>query len=431
MDLRAPFGRIDPDRCGCDAEPGALMPVDEALARGLALVDPVARCESVPLFRATGRVLAEPVRAALPLPPFDNAAMDGYALRLSDLAGPGPWTLPVGARMRAGDPPCPLPDGAACRILTGAALPTGADAVVAQEDTARANETIRLDRRPAPGQHIRRAGDDLAAGEDVVPAGRLIGPREAGAIAAAGVARVRVRARLRAAVLCTGSELVPPGQPLAPGQIWDANAAILAAALDQPWIDRTDLGAVPDDPEALAKALVAACAQTNLVITTGGVSVGDEDHMARLFTEAGGVIHVMKIAMKPGKPLTIGRLGRTLWLGLPGNPVAAFVTWTVIGARLAEAMVGIAPTIPRKTLARLAAPLRHRPGRCEYRPARVLGYCAQGTQMIECLEAPGSHRVALLVRAEGLALIPAEAEAMSAGALVEFLPFGTAHRKDT
>lgn len=415
-------GIIVSDRCGCDAAP-SLLPVDEALARALALVEPVAGREAVPLGRAAGRVLAEPVRAARPLPPFDNAAMDGYALRLADLSGPGPWRLPVAARRRAGDAPGALPPHAACRILTGAALPLGADAVVAQEDAAHDAGTITLTRRPRPGQHIRRAGDDVAGGAEVLAAGRLIGAREAGAAAAAGAGEVTARRRLTVALLATGSELVAPGRPLAPGQIWDANTALLAAALDQPWIERVAPCALPDDPPRLAGALAGACARADLVITTGGVSVGDEDHMARLFAEAGGAIHVMKVAMKPGKPLTVGRLGRALWLGLPGNPVAAFVTWTVIGARLAEAMAGIGPAAPRKTLARLAAPLRHRPGRCEYRPARLLGWSAQGAQMVECLDAPGSHRIALLARAEGLVLIPAEAEAMAAGDLVEFLPF--------
>lgn len=423
MTMHVPLGAIDPDRCGCDAPADGLMPVDEALARGLALIRTNLSTETLPLAQATGRVLARPVRAARPLPPFDNAAMDGFAVACAELSGDGPWSLPVIGTMRAGDAPCGMAPGAACRILTGAAIPQGADAVIAQEDTRRNADRITLTRRPKPGQHIRLAGDDLSEGAAVVPAGRLVDARIAGAIAAAGAGTVEVHKRLRAAVLCTGSELVPPGLPLGPGQIWDANHAILAAALNTPWIDRRDLPALPDDPALLGAALLDACEHTDLLITTGGVSVGDEDHMARVFTAAGGKIHAMKIAMKPGKPLTLGRLGQTLWLGLPGNPVAAFVTWTVLGARLAEAMAGIDPIAPRKVLARLAAPLRHKPGRCEYRPARVLGFSAQGAQMIECLDAPGSHRVALLARAEGLALIPAEASAMAAGDLIEFLPF--------
>jgi molybdopterin molybdotransferase len=169
--------------------------------------------------------------------------------------------------------------------------------------------------------------------------------------------------------------------------------------------------------------LIAACAGADVVITTGGVSVGDEDHMARIFAEAGGAIQVMKVAMKPGKPLTIGRLGHALWLGLPGNPSLPSSPGRSSARELAEAMAGISPAPARKTLARLAAPIRHKPGRCEYRPARILGWSAQGAQMIECLDAPGSHRIALLARADGLALIPAEAEAMAAGDLIEFLPF--------
>jgi molybdopterin molybdotransferase len=423
MNVRTTHAQIDPDRCACDAPDGSLMPVDDALARGLSLVSPLAATEEIALSDATGRVLAEPIRAARPMPPFDNAAMDGYAIRLADVTGPGPWTLPVTGRTRAGDPPCSLPTGAACRILTGAALPQGAEAVVAQEDAVRGNGTITLSHLPQIGQHIRRAGDDLRTGAEIVPAGRMIGAREACAIAACGADTVTVRARLKVAVLSTGSELVAPGAPLAPGQIWDANTALLRAALAQPWIARLDLGALPDDPDRLADALVDAFAQADLVISTGGVSVGDEDHMARVFAQAGGVIHAMKIAMKPGKPLTIGQLGDSVWLGLPGNPVAAYVTWTVIGARLADAMAGIRPVGPRKTLVRLAAALRHKPGRCEFRPARILGYSAQGAQLVECLDAPGSHRVAQLARADGLALVPAEAEAMAAGDLIEFLPF--------
>jgi molybdopterin molybdotransferase len=422
MLMSPPPAVIHTDRCGCDAA-SALMPVDVALARALELVEPVEESETMPLAAATGRILAATVHAALPLPPFDNAAMDGYAVRLADLSGIGGWTLPVVATMRAGDAPCALPASAACRILTGAAVPRGADAVVAQEDVIGDGRTIVLTDRPKPGQHIRRAGDDLAAGAEIVPAGRLIGTREAGAIAAAGAGEVKVSRRLRVAVLSTGSELIAPGNTLEPGQIWDANRALLAAALARPWIERADFGGVPDDPQRLGAALIAACAGADVVITTGGVSVGDEDHMARIFAEAGGAIQVMKVAMKPGKPLTIGRLGQALWLGLPGNPVAAFVTWTVIGARVAEAMAGVSPAPARKTLARLAMPIRHKPGRCEYRPARIGGWSAQGAQVIECLDAPGSHRIALLARADGLALIPAEAEAMAAGDLVEFLPF--------
>jgi molybdopterin molybdotransferase len=198
---------------------------------------------------------------------------------------------------------------------------------------------------------------------------------------------------------------------------------MLDAALDQAWIAATDLGAVPDDPDRLGATLVAACQGSDLVITTGGVSVGDEDHLTRLFADAGGRIDVMKLAMKPGKPLTIGRLGHAVWLGLPGNPVAAFVAWTVIGLPLAAALAGLTPTPRPRTFVQLSAPLRHRPGRCEFRPARLTGQSTPGPAFVDCPESPGSHRVALLARSDGLVRIPAEVAEMHAGDLIEFLPF--------
>ena len=413
--------RPDPLRCGCESD--GLLAVDAALARGLAMLPPPGPAESVPLAQAIGRVLADPVRSPLPLPPFDNAAMDGYALRRADLTGDGPWCLPRRGRVRAGDAPGVLARASVCRILTGAAIPQGADTVIAQEAVVLEDGQIRIAQRPALGSHIRRAGEDLAIGAPILAAGRLIGAREMAALASVGCAFVAVRPRLRVAILATGSELVEPGQPLGPGQIWNSNRFLLAAALDAPWIERIDLGALPDDPARLASALSEIAGRVDLLVSTGGVSVGDEDHMVPAFERVGGTLHVMKLAMKPGKPLVLGRLGQAVWLGLPGNPVAAFTAWTVIGAPLAAAMAGLRAPGPRKQVVRLAHALSHRPGRCEYRPARVLGHDGQGALRIACLDAPGSHRVALLAEAEGLALIPAEVEALPAGALVEYLPF--------
>jgi molybdopterin molybdotransferase len=232
-----------------------------------------------------------------------------------------------------------------------------------------------------------------------------------------------VRPRLRVAILSTGSELAEPGMPLAPGQIWNANRSLLAGLLTDPWVSLTDLGALPDTPDRLTDALLQGAATADLVVTTGGVSVGDEDHMPGLVCRAGGRIHVRDVAMKPGKPVTIGTLGPAIWLGLPGNPVAAFVTWTVLGAPLARAMAGLTAIAPRKSVVRLAADVEHKRGRCDYRLARRLGHDAQGVEVVACLTGAGSHRSALLAEAEGLALIPADADGMAAGDLVQFLPF--------
>ncbi len=421
MTLHQPLHRPDPAACGCDSAPD-LVPVDTALARGLAMVSRVPEYEVLPIAETTGRILAHDIAAPVPLPLFDNAAMDGYALRLSDLDGPGPWDLPVSGRVCAGDMPGELPKGCALRILTGAPLPVGADAVVAQEEVLRTGQGISLGKAPSCGQHIRRRGDDLVRGAPLLAAGRVIGPREVAALAGSGLGDLPVNRRLRVAILCSGNELVPPGQALAPGQIWDANRAMLAAALDQPWITRIGLSVCRDNPDALQAAVKQAAGRADIVITTGGVSVGDEDHMTRVITDLGGRIEVMKLAMKPGKPLSVGKLGDALWLGLPGNPVAAYVTWHVIGQVLAGRMAGVADPGPRKSLAALSAPIRHKPGRCEFRPARMLGYDARGVQQVICLEQTGSHRIAQLAQADALVMIPAELGQMRAGDLVEIMP---------
>src|SRR5690606_34929928 len=231
---------LDPSPCGCDSGPG-LLSVDAALARALALVEPVARVERLALEDAHGRVLAEPVRAGTPLPLFDNSAMDGYAVRLADLSGEGPWRLPLAGRVAAGDAgDRPVPAGAALRILTGAAIPPGCDAVVVQEKVRLHGDVVEIATRPRPGDSIRRAGEDLATGTELLPVGRRVGPRAAALLAAAGCATVAVRRRVRVAFFSTGSELRPPGAALAPGQIWNANRYHLAGALALPWTDALD-----------------------------------------------------------------------------------------------------------------------------------------------------------------------------------------------
>lgn len=421
MTIHPTLPRPDPVACGCDAAAG-LVPVDAAIATGLAMLRPVAAVEHLPLAQAVGRVLAQDVAAPVALPLFDNAAMDGYALRLMDLREPGPWRLPVAGCVRAGDAADGVPPGAAMRILTGAPLPAGADAVIAQEQVARREGHIEIAARPRPGQHIRRAGEDVAQGAPLLAAGGLLGARAIAALAGSGAAEVAVTRRLRVAVLCSGSELVPPGAPLRPGQIWNANQTMLAAALAQPWIAPSIVPACADDPAALRAVVAEAARGADIVITTGGVSVGDEDHLRRVIDSLGGRTHVMKLAMKPGKPLSIGQVRGALWLGLPGNPVAAFVAWHVVGQVLAQAMAGIARPGPAKTLATLTTPLSHKPGRCEFRPAQQQGHDARGVLRVGALAGTGSHRLAQFAQADALVMIPAEAETLPAGAMVEVLP---------
>jgi molybdopterin molybdotransferase len=416
----------EPDACACDApEPGKgrLIAVDVALQRGLALAAAVAQTEPMALARSIGRVLAGPATAQTPLPPFDNAAMDGYALRTDDLKGDGPWTLPVAGRIAAGDPGAvTAPAGSALRIFTGAPVPADCDAVVMQEHVERTGDAIRLIRAPRPGTNIRRRGEDLPAGGTILPAGTLIGAREAAALAAIGQADVDVRRRVRVAMFCTGSELRQPGEPLGPGQIWNANRYALIGALSAPWIELTDLGAVPDDPASLTAALLRAAAQADLVVSTGGVSVGEEDHMPAVFRAAGGDIHAMRIAMKPGKPLAVGRMGDAIYLGLPGNPVSAFVTWKVIGAQVLEKLAGIATPAAPRPIVRAGFDLERRPGRCEFRPARVTGLDGRGAPVVELLSPSFSARIAMLAAADGLAVLPADADRVHRGDMLEWVP---------
>lgn len=403
--------------------PAALMSWQEAQAIGLALASPVPQIEHVALSRAVGRVLAFPATAPLPLPPFDNSAMDGYALRVSDLADDGPWRLPVAGRIAAGDEGSALPPHACLRILTGAAVPDGADCIVMQEHVIRTDDHILLQERPIAGSNIRRQAEDLAQGGVVLPAGTVIGPREAGVLAATGADTVPVRRAVRVALFCSGSELREPGEALAPGQIWNANRYLLSAALHAPWVELTDMGAVPDRPVDLARALRDAAEGADMVISIGGMADGDEDHMPRLLRQLGGQVDALRIAIKLGKPVGLGRLGEALYVGLPGNPVAAFVTWTCLGAPVLRARAGWAEPGLRVSTVRLADTVTRRPGRAEFRPARLRPPGEDGLGVAELMTPSFVARIALLARADGLALIPAEAAHLPRGALVEFLPF--------
>ena len=405
----------------------AYLPVDEALRRGLALARPVDGTETLALPQATGRVLALDCTSKIDLPAFDNSAMDGYAIRLADIDAQGDaavYALPLAGRVAAGDTgDLAAPAGSALRILTGAPVPDGFDAVLMQEDCDVTQDTIRFKRRPRPGQHIRRAGEDLPAGAPLLKRGQEIGPREVAALAASGHGHVRVFRKLKVTLFSTGSELRQPGEPLAPGQIYNSNRYMLAALLEKPWIDLVDIGPVEDNPDRLRQVLREACETSDLVVTTGGVSVGDEDHMPRVFADIGGTLDVMKVAMKPGKPIMFGCRGSALYIGLPGNPVSAFVTWQVIGAQLMRRLAGL-PDAPLATeQAVLAQPLARHAGRTEFRPVQIDGRTAEGKPRLRLMAPSYSGRLALLAQADGLAIIPAEADALPEGHPLSFLRF--------
>tara|TARA_Y100001951_G_scaffold46707_1_gene36896 strand:+ start:11329 stop:12543 length:1215 start_codon:yes stop_codon:yes gene_type:complete len=310
----------------CD-KPG-LLPMEAALERLLALADaaPVEQIESVALAEADGRVLAEPLIAALDLPPWANSAMDGYALCLADWNG---QALPVSQRIQAGSAPEPLQPGSCARIFTGAPLPHGADTVEMQEnvdldDAGRAvfRETLRV------GQNVRAQGQETRRGECVLPAGTRLGPVELGLAASLGVAQLPVRRRLRVAVLSTGDELVEPGQALGPGQIYNSNRRLLIAWLQRLGCAVTDAGILPDDLPR-TRAALGALGEVDLILSTGGVSVGEADFLGLALREA-GELALWKLAIKPGKPLTFGHYQGVPVIGLPGNPASTLVTFGLL-----------------------------------------------------------------------------------------------------
>jgi molybdopterin molybdotransferase len=301
-----------------------LLSFDAALANLLAAARPLADHAPCPAAAALGRVLATPLVSGVTVPPLDNAAMDGYALRLADW-GADTW-MPVSQRIPAGHIGGELAPGTAARIFTGAPVPPGADCVVMQEDCEAADGRVRIKTRPSPGSHIRRAGEDIRDGQTVLDAGTRLSPAQLGVAASVGATELAVYRRLKAAVFFTGDEIVLPGQPLAPGRIYNSNRATLVALLEQMGIEIIDLGQVPDRLDATVATLERAAALADVVITSGGVSVGEEDHVKAAVAHLGR-IEMWQVAMKPGKPLLYGRVGDADFLGLPGNPVSAFVVF--------------------------------------------------------------------------------------------------------
>ena len=311
---------------GCD-HPG-LLPMEAALERLLALADaaPIEQVEPVVLAEADGRVLAEPLIAALDLPPWANSAMDGYALRLADCNG---QALPISQRIQAGTAPTPLESGTCARIFTGAPLPEGADTVEMQENVE-LDEAGRVHfREPLKvGQNVRAQGQETRSGECVLPAGTRLGPIELGLAASLGAVQLSVRRRLRVAVLSTGDELVEPGQALGPGQIYNSNRRLLIAWLQRLGCSVVDAGILPDDLQRTREAL-GALGEVDLILSTGGVSVGEADFLGIALREA-GELALWKLAIKPGKPLTFGHYQGVPVIGLPGNPASTLVTFGLL-----------------------------------------------------------------------------------------------------
>ena len=330
-----------------------LLTLDEALARLLAAVSPLpaSEHETLATFDALGRVLQRDLRSTLDVPPQDNTSMDGYALRCADVPVAG-TVLPVSQRIPAGTVGAPLQPGSAARIFTGAQLPIGADAVVMQEQCEALGVGVRVNTVPAAGQWIRRRGEDVRSGAVVLPAGTRLTPQALGLAATVGAATLSVSRRPRVALFSTGDELAMPGEPLKPGAIYNSNRYTLRAAVQAMGCDCTDLGIVPDRLDATRAALRRAAEGNDLIVTSGGVSVGEEDHL-RPAVQLEGRIELWQIAIKPGKPLAFGEVkradGSSAWIiGLPGNPVSSFITFLLMVRPVLLRLQGATSLAPKR-----------------------------------------------------------------------------------
>ena len=393
---------------------GELLTIGEARDRILARASPL-DAEPVPIERASGRVLAEAAVAFVDLPPFPSSAMDGYAVRVADTPG----RLPVVERVAAGSPAsAPLPAGSAAAIATGGVVPEEADAVVPVEHAAESDSQVEIAARPEPGAHIRPRGGDIRAGELVADAGARLTPALVGALAAAGVAEVRCGRRPRVAVLATGSELRRPGSPLAPGEIYDSNRPMIAAALAETGAEIEVLSSVADDEVAHRVALERGLA-ADVLVTSGGVSVGPHDLVRRIAAELGVEEVFWGVAVKPGKPLAFGVRGTTLVFGLPGNPVSSLVASIVFVAPALLALQGASDPGPAYRTGAIRSTIPRNPHRDEFvRARRTVG--DEGA-VLEPVSGQESHMIVRTASANALVHIPRGDEALPAGASVRYL----------
>lgn len=408
--------------CQDDFDAQSITP-DQARERIRAAVQPLADTETVPLAAALDRVLARDCAAAVDVPGAANSAMDGYAVRGADLPA-AEAALELVGEARAGRPFAgAVGPGQCARIMTGAVMPAGADTVVVQERArARDDGRVVVGAGERPGQNVRAAGEDIAAGSVLLRRGRRLGPAELGLLASVGSAEVEVARRPRAAYFATGDELRAVGEALAPGALYNSNSHTLGAMLRRLGVAGEDRGIVRDEPAATAAALRAAAARADVVLTSGGVSVGDADHVRGALAELGEV-RFWKVAVKPGRPLAFGRLGGAWFFGLPGNPVSVMVTFCQFVRPALLRLAGETdPPPPLELRAAAEAPLRKRPGRVEYQRG-VLRPDGGGGFAVAPAGAQGSGILSSMSHANCFIVLPLESGPVAAGDEVAVVPF--------
>ena len=404
----------------CFAFGGKLMRIEEAVASIAERFPVIAGTETVPLGLADGRIAAEDVFAAHDLPPFANAAVDGYAVRYADLAPEGETVLPVSGRLAAGAAAGTLAEGTAIRIFTGAPMPPGGDTVFMQEDVRREGDRVTLPAGLKHGANARPAGEDLGRGALAIPAGRRLRPQDLALAAATGHARIAVRRRLRVALFSTGNELTEPGAPLRPGAIHDSNRVLLATLLTRLGGAVDDLGILADDPATLPSHLAEAARDHDLILTSGGVSTGEEDHV-KAAVEAQGRLMLWRLAIKPGRPVAAGLVAGTPFVGLPGNPVAVYITLLFVVRPLLARLGGALYEPPLPWPVRAGFPYRKKAGRREF--VRVsLARTADGGLEARKFPRDGAGVLTSLTESDGLVELPDDATGIAPGDMLAYYP---------
>jgi molybdopterin molybdotransferase len=400
----------------------SILTFEQASAHIDQCIAPLQSIEQVPLHQALDRVLAQEVRSPINVPPYDNSAMDGYAIVGADIPGSSEKRLEKIATVMAGTPYTgTIIAGQCARIMTGGKIPAGADTVIMQERVSVDGDTISIGPGHSKGANVRKAGDDISAGQIVLQQGHKIMPADVGLLASLGIPEVKVYRKIRVAFFSTGDELKPLGSILEDGQIYDSNRYSLLAMLSRAGADTLDMGAVADDRSALQTAFQSASANADVLITTGGVSVGEADFVKEILDRQ-GKIEFWKLAMKPGKPLAFGRINRCWFFGLPGNPVSAMVTFYQLVLPGLRKLSGQTTSEPTTFKLPCMSKLRKLPGRLEFQRG-IMEKNAGGELVVRATGNQGSHVLSSMSKANCFIFLPMECENIEPGTEVEVQPF--------